>query len=121
MDVLVSERAAAKRQSLAAFAEATGVGYLVLSRLVEKREAPNDPAAKAALQRSLGVDQDTYKEACKSLADEPASPQESTASHTRTDPLLASDATPLQQALVTMMRGDRLTIKELARRPISRR
>ena len=116
LDTLVVERAAAKRQSLAAFAQSAGLGYLVISRLVERREAPAGPAASASLQRALGIDQDTFREACASLGDEPATPKEATASHTRADPLLAPNATPLQQSLVTMMRGERLTIKELARR-----
>ena len=115
---LVVERANSKRQSLAAFSSAAGLGYLVVSRLVEQRQVPEMPADRELLREALELDEATFDEACQATekTDPPEQQPTTGVFASSNDPLLGHDSTPLQQALVGMMRSERLTIKELARR-----
>jgi transcriptional regulator with XRE-family HTH domain len=116
---LVLERAQANRQSVAAFSQAAGLGYLVVSRMIEHQKPPALPADQHLLREALDLDEATFNEACAAIGEEDDDVGDSSSNvfvASGTESFANGSGTPLQQALHSMMRSGRLTIKELARR-----
>ena len=109
---LVWQSLVQRGQNMAEFAQSIGVGYLGMSRLIEHGDVPESAEIRRRLQAVLELDDATFAESVANIA---AADDETNGVPTRRhDAFLTNGSSPLQESLVSFMRDNKLTMKQVS-------